>query len=78
MKNALLTIHELMVLHILSKAWAEFLFLPDLQATDINDFRAAIHATMRIVLARPGRRQIKEKDDPMGYPTLPRPEENAK
>lgn len=72
----LLTIRETMVLRILSKAWAEFLFLPNLQSTDINDFRAAIHATMRIVLARPGRRQIEEREDPMEHPTPSRPKES--
>jgi len=58
MSKELLTDHEIKVIHALAKAWNEYLLLPDFPPDDIQDFMAAIHTAQRIVLTRPGLRQM--------------------
>ncbi len=66
-KKALLTMHEASILFDLAEAWNKYTLLPNHPPKEIDDFRKAVHDAQRIVLARPGRRQI---EDTAGYSAI--------
>ena len=49
---------EINIVQELANVWNQFLTLADLTSDDIHEFRHAIHAAQRLILARTGRRQI--------------------
>lgn len=67
MKQETLPHVEVVVLVRLADAWNRALEL-DLAGDDLTDFRQAIHAAQRIILAREGSRAL-ERDMATGAPT---------
>jgi len=56
-----ITDQERLVVMKLADVWDEFLALPVEHQDDINEFRTAIHAAQKTVLARSGRRELNSK-----------------
>lgn len=56
---------EIEVLHLLTQAWNEFSNLSEHHPSDLEEFAHHLHVLQRQILARAGRRYLKETENPV-------------